>query len=150
MSQLVGALRLNKGWDRWGMLASGLCVAHCIASPVVALALPAIAAAEGVTHGVLGVAVLLFALLAFVPGTRMHGKRRVLALGLTGVALIWTALLLPEELASDAFRDSLTVLGGLVMVSAHVFNVVLCRRCATCCEASAAARDACDGACSSL
>lgn len=150
MNRRAGALRVHKVWDGWGILASGLCVAHCVATPVVALALPAIVAVEGVTHGVLAIAVLLFGLLALVPGARVHGGHSVLVLGFTGVASIWTALLLSDELAGDTVRDALTVLGGLVMVSAHVFNAVLCRRCETCRAASSAALGGgCNGACSS-
>ena len=137
MERIREALRLDGGWDRWGMLASTLCLLHCAATPVIALALPAAAANEGLTHGVLGFAVVLFALLAFVPGVRMHGKRRVLALGGAGIGLIWTAVLLPESLVTDAVRDGMTVVGGLVMVAAHVVNVSLCRRCRICCRAAA-------------
>lgn len=133
MSVLTSNLWPVKAWDHWGLAASVLCVVHCIVTPFAALLLPAIAATEGVTHGLLGVAVVLFASLAFVPGMRTHGKRRVMVLGMIGVALIWTAILLPETLVADVFRDGLTVAGGLAMVAAHVFNVVLCRRCAVCC-----------------
>ena len=132
MGVLVEGSRRLKAWDHWGMLASALCVVHCIATPIVALVLPAIAANEGVTHGVLAVAVVLFALLAFLPATKIHGKHRVLVLGMAGVLLIWTALLLPEEWVGDRFRDLLTMAGGVTMVAAHVFNAVLCRRCAVC------------------
>lgn len=132
MSVLVGSLLRVGTWDRLGMVASALCAVHCAVTPFVSLVLPALAAAEGVTHQVLAVAVVLFALLAFVPGARVHGKRRVLLAGLIGVALIWTALL-TDDLLADALRDGLTVAGGLVMVVAHLFNVALCRRCALCC-----------------
>ena len=134
MDMLANSLRLDgRDWDRWGMVASVLCVVHCIATPIAALALPGIAATEGVTHGLLGVAIVLFATLAFVPGLRTHGKHRVLVQGTIGVMLIWTALLLPEDLVNDAMRDGITVLGGLVTVAAHAFNVVLCRSCSVCC-----------------
>lgn len=129
----------TEAWDRWGMVASALCVVHCIATPFAALVLPAIAATEGVTHGALGLAIVLFALLAFAPGLKVHGKRRVLALGMVGLALVWTALLLPEGWVADTSRDGLTVAGGLAMFAAHVFNVVLCRRCAVCRAACKAA-----------
>lgn len=150
MNRRVGALRFQSAWDGWGILASGLCVAHCVGTSFAALALPTMVAVEGATHGVLAVAVLLFGLLALVPGARLHGGRHVLALGFIGVALIWAALLLSDELAGDAVRDALTVLGGLAMVSAHAFNAVLCRRCETCRGArAAAAGSTCDSACSS-
>ena len=134
MTVLIEGMRRSNGWDRWGALASTLCVVHCLATPIIAALLPAITAYEGVTHGVLAVAVLLFALLAFVPGARTHGKPDVLVLGLVGLTLIWTALLLPDDLFGDEYRDVLTLLGGSTMVAAHVYNVVLCRRCAICCS----------------
>jgi MerC mercury resistance protein len=130
MDWLANSWRLDgRDWDRWGIVASALCVVHCIATPIIALALPGIAATEGVTHGLLGVAIVVFASLAFIPGCRTHGKHRVLLLGMIGVVLIWTALLLPQALADDGLRDAITVVGGLAMVAAHVFNVILCRRC---------------------
>jgi MerC mercury resistance protein len=130
MDWLTNGVRLNsRDWDRWGVGASALCVVHCIATPIMALALPGIAATEGVMHGLLGVAIMVFASLAFIPGCRTHGKHRVILLGAIGVMLIWTALLLPQALVDDGLRDGITVVGGLVTAAAHVFNLILCRCC---------------------
>jgi hypothetical protein len=133
---VVGSTPVGR-WDRWGITASTLCALHCLLMPVAALAMPAIAAHEGATHVGLAVAVVLFALLAFVPGMRMHGKLRVVLLGLAGLALIWTTLLM-ENALGELLRDGLTLAGGLMMVAAHGLNVVLCRRCAICCRARSA------------
>jgi hypothetical protein len=140
MNVVLGSLLRVETWDRLGMVASTVCAVHCVVTPIAAMLLPAVAAAEGVTHWTLAAAVVLFAVLAFVPGASVHGERRVLLLGLMGVAMIWTALLTADLLA-DAQRDGLTVAGGLVMVLAHLFNTALCRRCALCCgECEAADR----------
>ena len=136
----VDGLHRGQSWDHWGVSAATLCAAHCIATPFAAMALPAMAAAEGVTHGALAVAVLLFALLAFMPALKRHGKRRVLILGAIGLGLIWTAVLLPQDAVDDGWRDLLTVAGGLVMVAAHVINRALCRRCAVGCDECSAGK----------
>jgi hypothetical protein len=116
------------------MTASTLCVAHCIATPFVAAALPIIAAAEGATHGVLALAVLSFGLLAIVPGFREHRRRQVLGLGFAGAALIWLPVLLPESLSSESLETAATVSGGIAMVTAHLFNLYFCRTCRVCAE----------------
>lgn len=121
-------------WDRAGMTASALCVAHCLASPLVATALPVIAATEGATHRVLALAVLSFGLLAFVPGFRKHRRGQVLSLGFAGVAFIWTPVLLPESLALGSIETVVTVFGGFAMVGAHLLNLYFCRTCRVCTE----------------
>lgn len=119
-------------WDRAGLTASTLCVAHCVAMPFVAAALPIIAATEGATHAVLALAVLSFSLLAFVPGFRKHRRRPALGLGAAGVALIWLPVVLPETLSSEAIETLATVSGGLTMVAAHLVNLHFCRTCRVC------------------
>jgi hypothetical protein len=130
MSVRLDEIRLAGSWDRWGVAASILCVVHCIATPFAAMLVPVLATVESLTHGALAIAVALFALLALVPGTRTHGRRPVVLLGLSGLVLIWGALLLPESSVADAVREGMTVSGGLTMVAAHLCNVVCCVRCA--------------------
>ena len=37
MEMLANSLRLDgRDWDRWGMVASVLCVVHCISTPIAA------------------------------------------------------------------------------------------------------------------
>lgn len=119
-------------WDRAGLTASTLCVAHCFATPFMAAVLPIIAATEGATHAVLALAVLSFSLLAFVPGFRKHRRRPVLGLGSAGVALIWLPVVLPESLSSEALETIATVSGGIAMVAAHLVNLYFCRTCRVC------------------
>lgn len=125
---LVGPRR----WDGAGMTASFLCVVHCVVSPFLAMVLPVVAAAEGTTHGVLALAVLSFALLAFVPGFKKHGRTGVLALGTVGTVLIWSSLLLPDSSSNETLETILTVSGGVIMVVAHLWNVHLCKACSVC------------------
>lgn len=119
-------------YDRTGIAMSTLCVAHCIATPFVAAALPIVAATEGATHGLLALAVLSFCLLAMVPGFKKHRRRQVLGLGFVGVVLIWLPVLLPEWLSSESQETAAIVSGGIAMVTAHLLNLYHCRTCRAC------------------
>jgi len=118
-------------WDAVGQFLSALCLAHCLALPVVLGLLPAAAAefleGEGVHRGLLGF-VVVSAAGAFVPGYRRHGRASVL--GFAGVALgllCTAAFLVPEE--AEALETGLTLAGGVLMAVAHARNRTLCRQC---------------------
>lgn len=140
MEAQASAVRESRVWDRVGVVASTLCVIHCLVSPVVALLLPIVVATEGLTHRVLALAVVSFALLAFVPGYKQHREVTVLVLGVLGIGLIWTAVLLPETLGGETVETILTMSGGITMVAAHFRNIALCRRCRNCAPTQARPR----------
>ncbi len=110
-------------WDTLGMIVSVACVAHCIAVPLVLGLLPAFGlsflAKDGL-HEVLAVVVLLVAILAFVPGYRVHRLRHVPVLGALGVSLLSGAAFAPG--LSVLVESGLTALGGTLLVAAHVLN----------------------------
>ena len=110
-------------WDALGMIVSIACVVHCVALPLALGLLPALGlsflANEGV-HEVLAVVVVVVALLAFVPGYRVHHARYVPAVGAIGVALLTGAAFAPG--LSVVIESVVTAFGGAVLVAAHVLN----------------------------
>lgn len=109
-------------WDALGLLASGLCLVHCMSLPLLLAALPALGfLAARAFHVALGGLVLGLAALAFVSGYRRHRRLGVLALGLGGAASLGVAMLLPEGVVAG--ERWLTVVGSLVLVSAHLLNL---------------------------
>ena len=121
-------------WDSLGVTASLLCITHCLALPVIAVVLPTLALAEIATHRVLVLLVFLMGILAFVSGYKRHRKRGVWIGCVLGVGMLLTAVLLPEQLVSEALETVLTVAGGAVMVVSHVANARFCRVCLNCGE----------------
>lgn len=112
------AVRPMPLWDRAGIWVSALCMVHCLALPVAAILLP-FAAREALhepAHIVFFAAAVPLALAAFVGGWRQHGRWIPGALGALGVTLLMTALALP------AVETMLSILGGLVLVGAHLLN----------------------------
>lgn len=109
--------------DGLGMLISSLCLVHCLGTPLLLLALPAagwLAPDERIHHLLTALAVPV-ALLALVPGYRLHRRAGVPAAGLLGVVAMLAA---PEEWVASV--------GALLVVGAHLANRRLLAPAKTC------------------
>lgn len=103
--------------------ASLLCLVHCLALPLLLLALPAIAEAfvqSELFHVVVAALVVPAAALAFALGYRRHRALLPAMLGAVGVACIVVALVpaLEESLSADI----LTAAGSLFLIAGHLIN----------------------------
>lgn len=118
---------LDETLDKWGVIVAGLCGAHCVALVALAFLLPT-AHWLGHHHPFLSwiepcMAILatLLAVLALVSGLRHHGHPLPVAVGATGLALLWSATLgawntyLAEAVA--------TATAGALLVWAHKWNI---------------------------
>lgn len=119
-------------WDIAGISASLLCILHCIAVPFFIAVVPALAATEKQTHGVLALTILLLGMLAFVSGYRRHRNKSIPATGVAGVFMLFVALLLPETQSAETMETLLVVVGGMTLISAHLRNAYWCRFCSVC------------------
>ena len=128
------SLTPDYGWDRAGVIGSLVCIGHCVITPFLAAALPILAVTEKQTHIGLTVILMLFGLLAFVPGYRRHSKPHMSLLAVTAFAMLVTAAFIPEGIASESMETGLTVAGGLLLITAHLTNVYYCRRCPVCAD----------------
>lgn len=122
----------SRRWDYGGVTASVLCIAHCIATPLLAGFAPVLAATERQTHIGLTFGLFLLGLLAFVPAHRKHGRFRPVLTALLGFAMLVAATLVPEAVGSEFWETALTVTGGALLITAHLTNVHYCRRCRKC------------------
>lgn len=129
-------VRGSRSWDYGGISASVLCIAHCIATPMLAGIAPVLAATERQTHLGLTAALFLVGLLAFLPGHRKHRRIRPTLTALLGFAMLVGAMLVPEGHSSAFWEAGLTVAGGALLITAHLTNVYYCRLCRICGEMS--------------
>jgi len=127
----ISAIR-GRPWDAAGMGMSVACIAHCVAAPVLAVAIPAVVIAERATHGALAIAILAIGLLAFIPGYRRHRSLQVLIVGGVGFGMLSLGAILPEGVLGEAAETGLTIVGGLTMISAHLRNAYFCKTCIAC------------------
>ena len=124
-------------WDGTGLLLSLTCVAHCLVTPLLAVAIPVLVATEEQTHQGFALAILLVGSVAFLLGFRKHQKADPLLIGSLGIVVIGTAAFFSENLAIDGIGGistevALTLAGGTCLVIAHVRNLLLCRLCPVC------------------
>jgi hypothetical protein len=119
--------------DRLGIFASLVCLVHCAAIPVLALAVPALGAAWVVGEWLGWTGIVTAAAVAVVTlptGHVVHQRLSPLALAATGVLL-----LVLGELASEASvlaGAALSLLGSMGIISAYVTNRRFCRDCRIC------------------
>lgn len=110
--------------DAAGAALSSLCLIHCLALPLLLLALPTLAGSAGHDHAhdhlvhLLLIAVALpVSALAFLRGQAVHRLRHPLALGGSGFALM-----LAGAFAHGPMVQLLTIAGGLMVAGAHFLN----------------------------
>lgn len=123
------------GWDGMGMTASGLCVVHCILTPLLLLAIPiaGLAVLENeLIHKALVAMVIVVGAIAFIPGLRLHGKYHLLPLILMGIGSLLFAAFVAEELWGETGETAFTMAGGAVMILSHWKNRTFCRACRAC------------------
>ena len=96
---------------------SGLCLAHCLAIPVVAAALPALGALSEAAW--VHLAFLAAAVPASVLALRGGAPRTMILLIGAGLSLLAVGSV---EWAGHAMAEGLTVAGSLALVSGHLWN----------------------------
>ena len=118
----------SRGWsltrwlDRGAVGLSMLCLVHCLAFPVVVMALPAMGEVlprQWWVHPVIFALAVPLAAIALVRGWSDHRDRRPVLLGGIGLTLLGLGLLAAEASAVEVL---LTVTGGSVVAAAHLLN----------------------------
>jgi hypothetical protein len=128
--------------DRFAMVLSSLCVLHCIATPLLLVAVPSLTAysifSGEVLHHTLLYFILPVGLFALTIGFLHHKQMWVIFLGLLGLTLLSAPLLLESALMERWHIDHhvlgengetfLTIVGSIFVVIAHICNSRLGQR----------------------
>ncbi len=118
----VQAVGITRWLDQGAIGLSALCLLHCLAFPLLILALPV---AGGIlphqwwVHPAIFVLAVPMATVALVRGFRHHRDRRPVVIGGIGLALLGVGLLAAE---GSAMEILFTVAGGLIVATAHLLN----------------------------
>lgn len=109
--------------DRVAVVLSGLCILHCLALPIVLLALPVLAEfAEGHWHLPMLAIALPVSVAAIVIGYRRHGNRRLVVLGALGLALLVLGATVAHAFLGPTADRTLTIAGSLLLAWVHWQN----------------------------
>jgi hypothetical protein len=123
------------GADQLGVIASALCLVHCIVTPVV-LSLSAVwvhyLPAEERFHRVLAAMVAAIGCIAIIRGYRKHRRLRVFGLMAGGLGLIFSGAYFGNRLPSHAAEMAVTMTGSGLMIAAHLINHTFCKKCDRC------------------
>ncbi|MEM0914183.1 MAG: MerC domain-containing protein [Planctomycetota bacterium] len=97
MTTPTGLASAEGRWDLVGIVASGACAVHCVATPFLLMFLPALGAAwsNAWVHWALAAVVLPLAFVVIGRGYRAHRRRSTLVLAGLGAAAIVAGLFLP-------------------------------------------------------
>jgi hypothetical protein len=121
--------------DRLGIIASALCLVHCVLTPVlvslIAVGAHALPADENV-HRILAVFVAALGGVATIGGYRRHRRSRVALLMSSGLLLIFAGAYFGNRLPSHLAEVAVTMLGSSCMIAGHFLNHSFCRNCARC------------------
>jgi hypothetical protein len=118
--------------DCVGVGLSVLCMIHCLCLPFLIAFAPVLLRGlpgDDITHRSLAVVIGFVGSLAFRSGYNMHRRRWLLYLFLTGLLFISVAAVLGDEVLTNYGEAAMTVCGGLMLVTAHLFNRSFCRSC---------------------
>ena len=117
--------------DKAAVGLSLMCVAHCLLMPIAIVMLPALSAiflADERFHSILLFLVLPTSLLALTIGCRKHRRVEIVLVGLAGLLILFSVLIIGEESLGKFGEKATTVFGALIIAFAHVRNFMLCRR----------------------
>lgn len=118
--------------DYLGIGLSLLCLVHCLALPFLIAFAPVLLRnlpGDDVTHRGLAVVIGFVGFLAFHSGYKVHRRRWLLGLFVLGLVLISVAAVLGDAVLTSYGEAAITVCGGLLLVTAHLFNHSFCRSC---------------------
>ncbi|WP_044557537.1 MerC domain-containing protein [Halobacteriovorax marinus] len=126
--------------DKIGIALSLSCCVHCLATPFILMAAPAIGEyfQSVLIHVLLFIFVAPIALISFLKTYRHTHKKRPLILGLIGLTELFSSMLLHmyvEQRASlghiHEIEIILNIISGLILVTGHFFNFKdsLCKHC---------------------
>ena len=121
--------------DKMAMSLSLLCALHCMATPVITVMLPSLAALQfdgEAFHLWMVLAVIPISIYALTMGCKQHKRYRLLGLGLVGLLFLLAAVLSGEELIGNFWEKALTVTGAVTIALGHYWNYRLCRHQESC------------------
>ena len=115
----------NQFWDKVGICASSICLVHCLITPFILLAYPAINMAYADNeyfHFIMAIFVIGAALMAVLPHCKKHDHKDIIVLALSGSGLILFAVL-GHEILGEVLEHILTIIGSIIMLTAHYKNI---------------------------
>jgi hypothetical protein len=115
--------------DKLAISLSMVCAVHCLALPILLVAVPSLVASQlnnEAFHLWMVAAVVPSSIYALTLGCKQHKYYRLIALGGVGLVLLVLAVALGEELIGEFGEKALTLVGASFVAIGHFLNYRLC------------------------
>lgn len=125
-------MQLSRHFDQIAIALSAVCIVHCLALPLVIAVLPIAAISLGESqhfHGLMLWLVVPTSVFGFSFGYRIHHRAGLVILGACGVLVLAVVAIWGHRALSEVAEVSISVVGSLVLGSAHWLNFRSVRRC---------------------
>ena len=129
----------NKELQRWipsldnlGIVASVICLIHCMAMPLILALLPSMGLSfleSEEAHWVLATLIIGFALVAIFPAYLKHKQPAILTFMIVGMLLVVFGAFFAENTLGHAYEMPLLVVGNLILMATHWRNRSLVKCC---------------------
>ena len=111
--------------DELGVFFSGLCVIHCFVVTLIILLggvdyFTILVSTEYLVHPILLMIVVVIGMFSFPSAYKAHRNKLPIILGVVGSLILFFALF-----SSDIFETLFTVIGGITLINAHLWNYKL-------------------------
>ena len=123
--QKEGIIEMNKILDKIGICVSGLCLVHCLMTPLVLVLFPSFKIAffdNEAFHQIFALIVVSSVLMAVYPQCTKHGHKDIITWAISGVLLILTGIFLGHDFG-EVIEHILTILGSIFLIIAHSKNM---------------------------
>ena len=126
--------------DTWGIAISFACAIHCLTLPFVAVVSPLLSKfiSSPFIHIGLFVTLLPISFIAFIRQKRKHQKSSPSILAGIGLMLLFIGLSFSLEHGHDNLdfhlEDFISILGSLLLITAHILNIKHLKNCRQCCH----------------
>ena len=121
--------------DKSAIALSVLCALHCLLMPAAIVLYPTalgfVPDNESVHFALLFVVIPISAY-ALIKGGKVHKNLKVFITGISGLLVLVAAVILGHDMLGEIGEKTLTVLGSVIVIIAHIKNHLICR--ATDCE----------------
>ena len=124
-------MSVSRYFDRIAISLSAICIVHCLAVPLVVAILPIAVlgfGGESHFHAVMLWLVVPISVVGLIMGYRIHDRPGIVALGMLGLIVIAIAAIRGHGHWPVLAEVVVSILGSLMLTSAHWTNFVLVRK----------------------
>ena len=117
--------------DKVAATLSILCALHCLFMPaflIVSTGIFALSMDNEIIHYAILFVAIPISLFALYRGYKNHKIKNLFFIGITGILILFAAIMLPDSAYQEQLEKALTVLGSILVVYAHYKNYKTCKK----------------------